>query len=138
LIHETKDRWIYAIAFGALTELFLQLILEENLLSVVDYSAATIVNNVFKGNMRYIIHMTKLYVHNRACAASDCNDLSTGILHSFCFHSWISSDHISHYRICLCFGAVSELFIDFMLFVTLCVGRSKELCSLLFTPDITQ
>jgi len=51
LIHETKDRWVYAIAFGALTEQFLQLILEGNLLSVIDYSATTIVKNVFKGNM---------------------------------------------------------------------------------------
>jgi len=45
---------VYAIAFGALTEQFLQLILEGNLLSAVDYSATTIVKNVFKGYKKYV------------------------------------------------------------------------------------
>ena len=45
LIHETKDRWVYALAFGALTVDILDLILDDNPLSADD----TIGGNIWRG-----------------------------------------------------------------------------------------
>ena len=45
LIHETKDRWVYAATFGALTGQFLSLVLNGNVLESVGYVA-----NIWKGD----------------------------------------------------------------------------------------
>lgn len=49
LIHETKDRWVYAVAFGALTGQFLRILLDGNL--VADANTA---GNIWRGNVRLI------------------------------------------------------------------------------------
>ena len=56
LIHETKDRWVYAIAFGALTGQFLYLILDGNILA-----SAGPIGNIWRGtglklNVILILH----------------------------------------------------------------------------------
>ena len=45
LIHETKDRWVYAAAFGALSGKFLSLVLDGSTLDSVGYVA-----NIWKGD----------------------------------------------------------------------------------------
>lgn len=48
LIHETKDRWVYAAAFGSLTGQLLSLILDGGALTLITISNEY-VNNIFKG-----------------------------------------------------------------------------------------
>ena len=48
LIHETKDRWVYAAAFGSLTGQLLTLIIAGGALTPITISNEY-VNNVFKG-----------------------------------------------------------------------------------------
>ena len=48
LIHETKDRWIYALAFGALAGDFLEIILDGNYGNLLR-SANTPGGNILRG-----------------------------------------------------------------------------------------
>ena len=62
LIHETKDRWVYAIAFGALTGQFLYLILDGNILA-----SAGPIGNIWRGtglklNVILILHYDKFFI----------------------------------------------------------------------------
>ena len=46
LIHETKDRWVYALAFGALTGQFLYIILDGGIVE-----STSSVGNIWRGTV---------------------------------------------------------------------------------------
>ena len=48
MIHETKDRWVYAAAFGSLTGQLLTIITEGSTLSPINISNEY-VDNIFRG-----------------------------------------------------------------------------------------
>ena len=48
MIHETKDRWVYAAAFGSLTGQLLTIIIEGSALSPINISNEY-VDNIFRG-----------------------------------------------------------------------------------------
>ena len=114
MIHETKDRWVYAAAFGSLTGQLLTLIIAGGALTPITISNEY-VNNVFKGTYRhkqssYILYnLYNLYAYFEYRSFSDANhdDLSTGIFCSFRIHPWISANFDSLDRICLCLIVVS-------------------------------
>ena len=107
LIHETKDRWVYAAAFGALTGQILNLIIGGSNLSL--HISNEYVDSIFKGK-KYILCIICMFINsfwNRDYSDDYYNDLSTTIFCSFCIHSWNSTDFVSLNWIHLCFIVVS-------------------------------
>ena len=106
LIHETKDRWVYALAFGALTVNILSLILNGTPLTTED----TIPGNIWRGTrlQRHIDNdvITYLLCRNRDNNYND--DFSIVIFCSFRIDTWTTTNCVTHYWICLCLTSVSH------------------------------
>ena len=66
LIHETKDRWIYALAFGALAGDFLEITLRGNYGDFLP-SANTTGGNILKGTGLYVIDVITSFVIQEYC-----------------------------------------------------------------------
>ena len=109
LIHETKDRWVYALAFGALTGQFLYIILDGGIVE-----STSSVGNIWRGT---VISVWCNYAYNQLTVWLVCHRNIVDIYHdvlsvvkfcSVCINTWNNADCFSHYWTRVYFASVSH------------------------------